>query len=51
MNLRGGKRNGSGRKKVKDKAIPITIYIRKSVIQAKGGKDKAREIATKSLTI
>lgn len=33
---RGGKRNNSGRKPLKDKKIPFTIYIRKSSITKKG---------------
>jgi hypothetical protein len=38
-----------GRKKVKDKAISLTICVRKSVIKANGGTDKARRKAEKAL--
>jgi len=37
---RGGKRNGSGRKKVKDPKVPITIYVRRSIAK----NEKAREV-------
>lgn len=34
----GGKRNGAGRKPVKDKKEPVFIYVKGSVINKAGGK-------------
>lgn len=34
-----------GRKPIKDKAIPVTVYVAKSVVKANGGIVKAREKA------
>ena len=33
----------SGRKKIKDKAVPLTVYVRKSVINEKGGANECRK--------
>jgi hypothetical protein len=41
---RGGKREGAGRKPVKDKAVQVTIYLKPSVIKALGGKDAVQTI-------
>jgi len=32
----GGKRNLAGRKPIEDKKVPVTIYVRESVIEALG---------------
>jgi len=45
----GGKRPGSGRPSIKDKKVTLTIYPRKSSVEAVGGMDKAREIALNSI--
>lgn len=45
MAKHGGKRNGAGRKKLKDPKVQLTIYPRKSQIKAVGGKEKAKELA------
>ncbi len=37
------KREKPGRKPIQDKAIPITVYLRKSKVDEKGGKAKVRE--------
>jgi hypothetical protein len=34
--VRGGARKGSGRKPVKDKKVPVTFYIQKSVVRKLG---------------
>ncbi len=39
----------SGRKKVADKVIPISIYVRQSVVDSLGGKKKVREMAQKNM--
>lgn len=41
---RGGARANSGRAKVEDKKVPLTLYIRQSRIDAMGGAAKLREI-------
>lgn len=46
---RGGARNGAGRKKVKDKKKAVFIYVRKSIIKANGGEDKAKAFAEAAL--
>jgi hypothetical protein len=33
---------GSGRKKVEDKKLQVTVYIKKSTIQKKGGLDNLK---------
>jgi len=38
--LRGGKRKGAGRKKIKDKKMPVTMWYQKSVINHYGGMKK-----------
>lgn len=40
----GGKRTGSGRKPVEEKAAPVTIYIYPSRIESLGGKDEVQRI-------
>jgi len=39
---RGGKREGAGRPAVKDKAAPITVYVRESIIR-KVGREKLKQ--------
>jgi len=34
-----------GRKPVKDKAVPLTIYIQQSIIDKCGGKEQSKEYA------
>ena len=46
--VRGGAREGSGRKPVEDKKIPLTLYIRQSAID-KLGSDNAKEIGIKAI--
>jgi len=33
MSKRGGKRKGSGRKKIDDKKVPVTVYVRESQVE------------------
>lgn len=47
---RGGKRPGAGRKKVTDKVLPLTIYVKDSVIKANGGAKKAKAKSISALT-
>jgi hypothetical protein len=42
----GGARAKAGRKPIEDKKVPLTIYVRQSVIERVGGKDEAKQIAT-----
>lgn len=35
----GGKRKTAGRKPIEDKKVPVTIYLRKSVIKTLGVED------------
>lgn len=39
---RGGKREGAGRPKVKDKKKTVMLYIRKSTIKFHGGEEKLK---------
>lgn len=39
---RGGVRAGSGRKPVENKLIPVTLYVRESVINQHGGVESLR---------
>ncbi len=41
----GGKREGAGRKKVKDPKVQISIYPLKSQIKKAGGIEKAKALA------
>ena len=43
------KKSKVGRKPLKDKAIPITAYIKESHVNSIGGKDKARTIAKEAI--
>ena len=45
IETRGGQRPNSGRKPVKDKAIQLTIYPRKSDIKKAGGIQAAKRKA------
>lgn len=45
MVTHGGKRNGAGRKPVKDKAVQISIYPKTSIVKKIGGLKKAKELA------
>lgn len=45
---RGGPREGSGRKPVDDPAVPITFYVKQSVLD-KLGKEAAKMIAIKAV--
>lgn len=40
---RGGARKGAGRKKIKDKKIPITIWLKKSFIKEHKGEEKLKQ--------
>lgn len=40
---RGGKRKNSGRKPLKEKTIPITVYLPETSVESAGGKDDARK--------
>lgn len=40
---RGGKREGAGRKAIKDPKIPVTFYIRNSIVKSYGNIDKFRD--------
>lgn len=42
----GGTRSKAGRKPIEDKKIPITIYLRKSVIETNGGTEEVKEKLT-----
>lgn len=44
----GGPRKGSGRKPVDDLAVPITFYVKQSVLD-KVGKEAAKMIAIKAV--
>lgn len=44
----GGKRNGSGRKKIKDKKIPLTVYVKGSFVK-RLGKTKAKRLAISAI--
>lgn len=39
----GGKRKNAGRRPVEDKKQTISIYVRSSIIKAKGGIDRFKE--------
>jgi len=41
----------SGRKKISDKKVNVSIYVRESEIEALGGKDKTREIALNAINV
>lgn len=43
---RGGVREGSGRKPVEDKAVPITYWVKQSVVDVVG-KEKLKEEGAK----
>lgn len=45
----GGKRNGAGRKPVKDKRVQLNIYPLSSSIKNAGGKKKAKELALNAI--
>lgn len=49
MAQKGGKREGAGRKALKDKVEPLTLYVTGKVIKGNGGKDKARSKAKEFL--
>ena len=49
-NNRGGSRPGSGRKKVKDKKKPLTIWVRDSEVKKAGGQDNAKKKAVTAIT-
>lgn len=40
----GGLRTGAGRKEAKEKKIVIKVSINKSLVEAKGGEERAKEI-------
>lgn len=46
---RGGARTGSGRKKVDDPKVGLTIYIAQSEVDLLGGKESARSLAVEAL--
>lgn len=50
MKQHGGKRPGSGRKKVKDKVLTLTIYPRTSMVKKAGGLAKAKELCLSVLS-
>ncbi len=41
--VHGGARKGAGRKPVEDPKVPITIYVKESLINSLGGIDSLRE--------
>lgn len=45
----GGQRNNSGRKPIDDKKIQCYSFIRSSVIEALGGKQKVQNIMTEAV--
>jgi len=45
----GGKRSNAGRKKVKDKAIQVTLYPRTSIVKKVGGMAKAKQLCLNAL--
>jgi hypothetical protein len=47
---RGGKRQGAGRPKVKDKKVQIFISVKQSVIKKKGGLTKLKKQIYENLT-
>ena len=44
----GGKRKKAGRKPIEDRKIPITIYLKQSIIESNGGSELIREKLTAS---
>lgn len=48
---KGGKRKGAGRKPIKDKKIPLVIYVRPSIIKAHGGEENCKALFYGSLGI
>jgi hypothetical protein len=51
QNKKGGKREGAGRKPVEEKAIPVTIYVRPSIIEEMGGKDEIQNIMKQAVFV
>lgn len=49
MAKHGGKRNNSGRKKVKDKKMQLSIYPLTSQVKKAGGKKRAKEVALQAV--
>ncbi len=43
IKVHGGARKGAGRKPVEDPKVPITIYVKESLINSLGGIDSLRE--------
>ena len=41
-NKKGGKRKGAGRKPIKDKKVPVTIWMRPSEVKKNGGLKKVK---------
>ncbi len=48
-NNHGGKRPRSGRKKVSDPAVQLSIYPKQSMIKSIGGRQRAQEVAMTAL--
>lgn len=49
-NRRGGKRKGAGRKRIKDKKIPVTVWFNKSIIKLYGGMVNFKSAVYASIT-
>lgn len=43
IKVHGGARKGAGRKPVEDPKVPVTIYVKESLINSLGGIDSLRE--------
>lgn len=41
--MRGGKRKNSGRKKTSDPKKQVTLYVKSSIVEKKGGDDVLKE--------
>lgn len=39
----GGPRKGAGRKPAADRKVPVTIYVKESIIKTVGGIDQVRD--------
>lgn len=43
IKIHGGARKGAGRKPVEDPKVPVTIYVKESIINSLGGIEILRE--------
>ncbi len=50
IKVHGGARKGAGRKPVEDPKVPVTIYVKESIINSLGGIEILREELYKQIS-